>query len=483
MQKKFIILPFILSLFSLLSAGAPDTLWTRTYGGDKYDIGYSVQQTKDGGFIIAGETRSFGISAIDADVYLIRTNSNGDTIWTNRFGDSSYEVGYSVKQTPDDGFIVAGFTQSMGAGGADVYLVRTDSNGDSLWTKTYGGKQYDRGKSIQQTFDGGFVIAGNTESFGAGLSDVYLIRTDSNGDTLWTKTYGGENHEGGSSVQQTFNGGFVIAGYAPSNGSDVYLIRTDSNGDTLWTKTYGGDKIDNSQSICQTNDSGFISVGTSFDFSNWYFIYLIRTNPTGDTLLWSKTDSGIGNAEGYCVQQTSDKGFIIAGRTWVFDSILHPGKVYIVRTDTIGRTLWTKTFGGNNWDVGRAVQQTSDEGFIIVGETFSFGDDDGDVYLIRLDKDSTAIQQEIPSNFLKQNDFIVSHNHGNITVRYTIPYSTSVKIEAYNTQGKLVKVIQDKFMQKGSYSAEWDSKRFGSGVYFFRLSTKSYVGFSRIVKY
>jgi hypothetical protein len=159
-----------------------NTLWTRTYGGFVGDEGWSVQQTSDGGYIITGYTASFGAGMLD--VWLIKTNAFGDTLWTETYGDTLGDGGSSVQQTTDEGYIITGSTNSFGAGSHDVYLIKTDSLGDTLWTRTYGGIFTDWGQSVQQTLDGGFIIAGGTYSFGSGNTDVYLIKTDGNGQVV-----------------------------------------------------------------------------------------------------------------------------------------------------------------------------------------------------------------------------------------------------------------------------------------------------------
>src|SRR3990172_2192199 len=261
------------------------TTFQKTFGGTSDDWGFSVQQTTDGGYIITGTITSFGAGYEDA--YLIKTDASGNSLWTKTFGGITYDVGNSVRQTTDGGYIIAGTTYSFGVGNYDVYLIKTDANGNTLWTKTFGGTSSDEGYSAQQTTDGGFVITGYTGSFGAGNADVYLIKTNGSGDTLWTKTFGGIGIDYGLSAQQTTDGGYVIAGVTQSFGAgidDVYLIKTDGNGDTLWTKIFGGTDIDEGYSVQQTTDGGFVITGYTGSFGAGNAdVYLIKTDANGNS--------------------------------------------------------------------------------------------------------------------------------------------------------------------------------------------------------
>ena len=265
---RYILKGFFLVLIIFLSylfAQAPDTLWTKKYGGLDDDWVSSVQLTIDGGFIAVGGTSSF--SADSVDVYLLKLNNSGDTLWTRQYGGSGNDGGLAIESTSDSGYIIAGYTSSYGQGNYDVWLIRINSIGDTLWTKTFGGQNSDLGYSVQQTLDNGFIVVGSFD--GGANQQVFLIKTDSYGDSLWTRKYGSTGLEHGLSIQQTTDGGFIIAGATQSFGSggyDIWLLKTDQYGDTTWTKTYGGVEYDEGCEVRQTSDTGYIVVGYTWSY-------------------------------------------------------------------------------------------------------------------------------------------------------------------------------------------------------------------------
>ena len=389
MKRKNLVMIVIVFALMGLNVSAQQLMFQKTYGGTSNDQGSCVQQTTDGGYIITGWTSSFG--AGNWDVYLIKTNPYGDTLWTKTFGGINDDYGFSVMQTTDMGYIIAGSTISFGSGDYDVYLIKTDSIGDTLWTKTYGGTNVDGAYSVQQTTDGGYILVGSTTSFGAGNNDVYLIKTNNSGDTLWTRIYGGTGDDEGYSVKQTTDNGYIIAGYSASFGAgnyDVILIKSDSLGGVLWKKTFGGIDLDEVFSIHQTTDGGYIITGSTYSYGAGNIdIYLIKTNASGDTT-FTKTFGGTNNDAGSSVQQTTDGGYVIIGYTSSFGA---GGKdVYLIKTNADGDTIWTKTFGGTGDDVGSSVQQTIDGGYILAGRTNSFGSGGNDVYLIKTDANGNS---------------------------------------------------------------------------------------------
>ena len=358
--------------------------WEQTLGGASSDVGYSVQQTTDGGYIITGYTESFGDTL--GDIYLIKTDGIGVEQWNQTYGGTSYDAGFSVEQTTDGGFIITGNTSLLWAAESlDIGLIKTDTNGVEQWNQTFGGGNNDYGFSVEQTTDGGYIIAGGAGSniSSNGGTDVYLIKTDVNGNSLWTRTLGGASSDVGYSVQQTTDGGYIVCGETNSflSGVNVYLIKTDTNGIEQWSQTFGGaSSVGNS--IEQTTDGGYIIVGKTTSFGNGsYDVYLIKTDGNGIEQ-WYKTYGGTSSEEGNSVKQTTDGGYIITGYTESFGNGM--ADVYLIKTDANGIEQWSQTFGGAGSDGGQSVEQASDGGYIITGHKGA------DVYLIKTDVNGNA---------------------------------------------------------------------------------------------
>ncbi len=354
------------------------TYFAKTYGGPTWEEAYSVQQTSDGGYIVAGYTESFGAGS--RDIFLIKTDANGNVVWAKTYGGTNDDWAYSVQQTSDGGYIVAGITYSFGVDSGDIFLIKTDANGNVQWAKTYGGTRYERAYSVQQTSDGGYIVAGYTESFGWSNEAIFLIKTDTNGNVIWAKTYNEGTFNRAFSVQQTSDGGYIVAGWTYSWPYDyIFLIKTDANGNIIWSKTYRGTDDDWATSVQQTSDGGYIVAGITSSFgAGWYDIFLIKTDANGN-IIWAKTYGGTDDDRAYSVQQTSDGGYIVAG----VNSFSASGDIFLIKTDANGNIIWSKTYGGTYWDGAFSVQQTSDGGYIVAGGTGSFGM--GGAFLVKTD--------------------------------------------------------------------------------------------------
>jgi hypothetical protein len=365
-------------------------LWNRTYGGAMEDCAYSAIQTPDGGFALAGYACSFGAGG--ADFWLVKTGYLGNMQWNKTYGGPGNDEAHSITQTPDGGYAILGTTDSFGAGGSDFWLVKTDSSGNMLWNKTYGDASNDDGWSIKETVDGNLLLAGWTASFGMGSGDFWLVKTDQYGNELWNKTYGGAFFDFANCVQQTSDGGYVLAGSTYSfgaAGSDFWLVKTDDAGNEQWNKTYGGPSNDYGFSVVQTLDGKYAIVGSTSSFgAGVYDFWLVKTDQFGN-MLWNKTYGEIGYDEAWAVIQTGDHGFILAGWTESFGA----GKsdCWLIATDESGNPQWNVTWGGADYDYAYSALQCSDGSFILAGETQSFGAGSGDFLLLKVSGTSETL--------------------------------------------------------------------------------------------
>ena len=375
---------------------APAKEWSHTFGGRERDEAHSVYQSADGGFIIAGTITS--ISAGATDFWLVKTDPQGNKEWSQTFGGVDLEEAYCVEETACGGFIIAGWTSSFGAGSRDFWLIKTDPQGNKEWSRTFGGPGWDGAFSVQQTDCGGFIVAGATGSFGKGGRDFWLIKTDPQGNKQWSQTFGGPESDWAHSVRQTGCGGFIIAGRTGSFGageSDFWLIKTDPQGNKQWSQTFGGLRDDMAHSVQQTADGGFIIAGWTESFgAGKCDFWLIKTDPQGNKE-WSQTFGGAHEDRAWSVWQTKDGGFIVVGGTprayaRGFPMGVPPAAqtswcIWVVKTDPQGNIEWTHTFGTpGRCDLARSVQQSADGGFIIAGMTDSFGAGGRDFWLIKL---------------------------------------------------------------------------------------------------
>jgi len=385
MNKTLFFCCILLTAHCLRANAPPDTLWTRTYGGPANEVAYAVCETHDGNYVIAGLTSTFGSGP--QDVYVVKINAYGDTLWTQIYGGISYEAAHGVCETSDSCYVIAGYTESFGGGGKDIYLLKLDSGGVVQWTKTYGGPQQDCSYSVCETQDGGLAVVGYKNGPSGWIKgDLWILKTDSSGDTVWTKTYGGAGQDYGVSIQQTSDDGFVIAGINSSvsaGGKDVWLVKTDANGDTAWTRTYGGALEDVGYHAHTTSDSGYIVTGYINGSGEWTAgdVWLLKTDAAGDTA-WTKVYGGPGEDFGFTVFPVHDEGYIVGGTRASND-----GDMWLLKTDAAGDTTWTQSYGGADHESCLGLVLASDSGYVLAGHTSSSGAGAIDFYVVRTQPD------------------------------------------------------------------------------------------------
>ncbi len=361
--------------------------WEKTYGKiDKIDYGLSVDTTSDGGYVLTGLTVSYGTNG---DVWLIKTDSYGNEVWNKTYGGEREDRGLCVQQTRDNGYIISGYTYSYGKGG-DLWVVKTDYYGNILWNKSFGGRGYEEGASVLETNDGGYILVGETQSYGHGNSDVWLIKLDEQGNLVWDKTFGGSDIDIGYSIDITSDGGYIIVGdtfsYGSDESDDIWLIKTDSEGNELWNHTYGGVGVDIGWCVQETRDGGFIIVG-EFDAFGCDDIWLIKTDSNGN-MLWNRTFGGGGFDWARYVEETSDGGYIVVGGTSSY-SRYGGNDLWLIKTDKDGNKEWGRILGGEDDDEGYCVHQTSDGGYIIAGyRDLNFYEQRSEAWLIKVIPDN-----------------------------------------------------------------------------------------------
>jgi hypothetical protein len=382
MKSIFCFLFFTISCF--VEAQPPSKFYTRI-GGNGYDVGYDVKQTLDNGYIITGSTSSMGVG--NTDMYLLKLDSMGQIKFQTTFGNANNDIGKSVIQLIDSSYIMVGYTNSIGFGGYDIFLVKADKYGALVWQKTIGGTDWDFANSLQQTSDGGFIIAGSTYSYGYGNEDGYVVKTDANGNITWSKTFGGANDDEFKSVIQTADGGYALCGSTKSYGDingDAWVFKLLANGDSAWSKIYGGVKEDFANKIIQVQSSDIVVAGGTKSSSvggnsetNFTTFNVINGNQTYSyTNLTSVDEYYNGIAQGI-------NGLIVAcGSThsifYSFDGAINMYTSYYSYFNAFSP-------GGSGQDELFAISKTKDKGYVVVGKTNSYGAILDDVFFIKMD--------------------------------------------------------------------------------------------------
>ena len=376
MKKHLCIIALFLTVTGLTCTAQ---MFQKTYGSSGNDQAYCVQQTNDEGFIVAGQTAGFNPNFY-YDVYLIKLSNIGDTLWTkwHRVGTYSLESRY-VEQNSDSGYIVCGKAGNNGL------LLRTNAQGNILWSKIIVGFNFITANEVHQTSDGGFIVIATVSPL-TGPDYILLLKMDAGGNITWQKIFssGASNYDDGNSVRQTNDGGYIITGATVnlSVSSGMLLAKTDATGSVLWAKAFGAPGTFNiGWSVRQTADSGYVIGGQTVTTPGTnYNAYMIKTNSTGDTL-WTRAYGGSNPDYARTVQQTGDGGYMLAGYTQSFGAGGSDG--YLLKTDSAGNLSWSKAYGGVSSDLFYFGMQANDGGYIAAGSTASFGSGSADVYLVK----------------------------------------------------------------------------------------------------
>jgi hypothetical protein len=472
MRCKIMVLAGLVAL-TLAGSGygqGPDTLWTARFNwGESNNYGSSVLETGDGGFIVVGTTGNVD-PYLCPDLCVIRTDSDGNSDWQETFGGDFVEAGRHVEQTRDGGYIVVGETESLGNGEMefpDMYLIKLDQAGNQEWFQTYDGGDGDIGYWAEQTPDGGYIICGSIRV--QGTEKLGLLKTDSLGNELWRRIYGDWIADG-YSLRQTEDNGYIVAGcnYASGSYNAGYLLKVDSLGLELWSRHYLEDDALTIYCVSLTADGGYIMTGLTGDEHN-FNIVLKKANSSGDTEWTRYFDIGTWDW-GFWVEQTVNGGYILSG--FVDSGDIFNSDAYILKTDAYGEAEWDLTLGGDQSDLARCIRQTSDGGFIACGRTIdTTGIPASYIWLIRIDAEGTPIegpQLLTPGSFALYPAYPNPFN-SSTTISYSLPKTSAVKIEIFDILGRRVGTLYEGEQTQGLHNVTWDASAQTSGTYLYRV--------------
>lgn len=380
---KFMMLLLLLTFVTGCANFPPKTTWRLIHGYAKNDSLSAGIASRDGKFIFVGYSNSKNPYGED-DVYILKIDKWGNVLGELfPFGERDDNAQWVV-ETSDGGLLVVGESYSYATGiSKDLYVMKYDSLGNLSWSKNFGGMDMDGGRCAIEDSEGNYVIVGWTRSFGSGNSDFYVLKLSPNGAVRWTKTWGGVNFDEANSILEV-DDGYLVAGFTlsyTSGGKDVALVKFDKDGNVLWYKNYGGSKDDTASKIIKTFDGKFLIVGNTLSYGSSGDIYLLKVDGDGN-LLWQRNYGG--DKEDYAndIKETSDGGFIIVGATRSFGS-LGLG-IYLVKVDFDGNSVWQKVYDGEGDDEANTVILMEDGGFLVGGYTRSWGAQQSDAIILRL---------------------------------------------------------------------------------------------------
>ncbi len=455
--------------------------------------GISIIQVSDGGYLVAGYWKqNFSILK---KAYIVKIDSSGNVLWDNSFGGTDEDYARSVCETSDGGFILAGGTKSYGAGGHDLYLVKTDSLGDSVWSKTYGGSTFDRANSIKETGDGGFIIGG-TNSLGTQATDIWLLKTDSYGDTMWTKTYGDSSDDKCNDVELTSDGGYILAAQSGSYGAgswDYWILKTDSMGDTLWTRVYGDSFVDIPKDVNVLRDGNYAVIGGHDGFVDDIWLLKLegdsplcltcsaltlspRVPNVDGIIIWDLDVTNCGESAAVVYGEIYPTLVDCAGTQFDFNltknivNDLAPLATYTgyyfldpgIVEGVVDAALTTSIGPG----LGYYIESCCFEFKFTYswgrpGNIFQFGPGEwGERGENDLVPSTTALNQNYPNPF-----------NASTTISFNIAKAGDVNLSVYNLSGQKIETLLDEALQTGQHNINWDASTYSSGVYFYKLTT------------
>ena len=484
-----------------------DSLWYREYGGSNAEYCYSVQETTDGGYVLGGKTASFGAGSYD--FWLVKTDASGDSIWSRTYGDTGHDACHSVKQTSDGGYILAGYRSEPGSADDDFLLIKTDDAGNMMWSQVYGGNSYDYCMSVIECSQGGYVLAGHTMSYSVGNFDYWLIKTDAFGNHEWDHTYGGGDIDKCKRVMELNNGGYVLAGYSESFGAgeyDYWLVRTDEFGEMLWDKTFGGDQIDECNDFLQTPDGGFVLAGHSRSYggiqnTNFLVGTTAEGNPDNLSIIATPVNPPIvipanGGSFGFNVTIENFGQVTLSTQVWTMATlpngneigpVLGPAELTVLGSSMVSYDLTQNVPGrapSGDYSYGAYLGVYPDA--VWDDDNFNFSKAEGVCSPNSVSNWDCTELTNYNTDVLKPDTYSLLSVYPNpfnsaVRIEYEVANAGEVKLVLYDVSGREVEEIFRGWKEAGYYSSDYRGEGLASGIYFVRFENNQFKNSVKVV--
>ncbi len=509
-MKNVITLLALLTLTYSAFAQAPPVQWQRSLGGSLGEELFDIQHTLDGGYVMTGYTTSSNgdvtLALGEEDVWVVKLDSTGTMEWERSYGGSEQDIGHSIKQTPDGGYIVAGKTWSSDGdvtsnhGDFDLWVLRLDNNGNLQWERNLGGPFKELGGYTAVSTSGDFFVAGSSKSLSGDLTsnngdfDIWIVKLDMNGSLIWEHSFGGSEEDFVMGICSTSDGGVIASGYSYSeNGdlttnlgfSDAWLIKLAANGDIDWKRTYGGTQYDSANDIQQTTEGGYIVAGSSYSNdgdltsnNGGWDMWVFKLDPSGD-IQWQTSFGGTSLDVGMSVSQTTDGGYIVAGHSDSNngDFPINQGEedTWILRLDPAGALLWQRSFGGSTYDWAAAVQQTTDGGYILGGTTFStngdvlFNNGFTDLLVVKFAASDPTMDITTSTELAQPIRLLPNPVQDHLVLEFDLEGPAQLQLRLFNAVGQEFPMVLDELRHTGAQRINIPVQHLGSGIYHLHL--------------
>ncbi|MEJ2635866.1 MAG: T9SS type A sorting domain-containing protein [Calditrichia bacterium] len=473
-MRKLAVLLVLIPFFSSLA----QITFQKNYGTYLHEQSRAVKQTSDGGYILVGDQSTGGMNP---DIYVVKTDAFGDTNWTRIYKRTYSSIARAVLET-SDGFLVAGSdVVTIAPARCDFFLMKIDHQGDTVWTRTYGGSNDEQAFDLKAAPDGGYILCGQAEEAGGRMS-YWLVKTSISGDSVWAEKYGlgPDDRLYGKSVQATSDGGYIIVGYVDdttvgTSADYIYLVKTGVGGTVDWTKSIDLPGSELAYGIQEVSD-GFVIVGHSNTLgTGGWEIFLMKTDNLGSEL-WTRTYGGLSDERAYRIEKMADNGFLICGMTRSMGA--GSSDYYLIRTDSQGDTLWTRTFGGTSTDEALDAHPTDDGGYVIAGYSQSYTAGWADFFLVKTNAEGLVpiVQTREPEVI---QSFRLYQNYPNpfnptTAISFQLSASSFVTLKVYDVTGREVANLVSERLTTGKHKYSWNASGLASGIYYYQLKAGEY---------